>query len=71
MTVSALDDVPGLGPARRAALLTHFGSVARLRAASVEQIAAVRGMGPHTAQAVLDALAPGEPAPAEPQAAGR
>src|SRR5690606_35492103 len=33
MTVSALDDVPGLGPARRAALLAHFGSVARIRAA--------------------------------------
>ena len=57
MTVSALDGVPGLGPARSAALLKHFGSVKRLRAASVEEIAAVRGMGARTAQAVVDALA--------------
>ena len=76
MTASALDAVPGLGPARSAALLTHFGSVARLKAASVEEIAAVRGMGPATARAVLAALVgPAEPravdgrgAPAEPPA---
>jgi excinuclease ABC subunit C len=58
MTVSALDDVPGLGPTRSAALLTHFGSVTRLRAATAEEIAAVPGMGPKTATAVLAALAP-------------
>ncbi len=58
MTVSALDDVPGLGPTRSAALLTHFGSIARLRAASADEIAGVPGMGPKTAQAVLAALAP-------------
>ena len=40
MTASALDDVPGLGPARRAALLKHFGSVRKLRAADVDEIAA-------------------------------
>lgn len=57
MTTSALDAVPGLGPARSAALIKHFGSVKRLRAASVEEIAAVRGMGTRTAQAVVDALA--------------
>lgn len=56
MTTSALDDVPGLGPSRTAALLKHFGSVSRLRAASVEEVAGVKGMGPRTAQAVLDAL---------------
>ncbi|PZR51924.1 excinuclease ABC subunit C [Xylanimonas oleitrophica] len=56
MTASALDDVPGLGPARRKALLAHFGSVKRLRAASVEEIASVRGMGVRTAEAVLAAL---------------
>ncbi len=60
MTVSVLDDVPGLGPARRAALLQHFGSVTRMRAATVEEIAAVKGMGTRTAQAVRAAL--GEPA---------
>ncbi|NKY39857.1 excinuclease ABC subunit UvrC [Cellulomonas septica] len=57
MTVSVLDDVPGLGPARRAALLRHFGSVKRLRAASVEEIASVQGMGERTAAAVVAALA--------------
>lgn len=61
MTVSVLDDVPGLGPARRAALLEHFGSLTKLRAASVEELAAVRGMGARTAQAVHDALANGGP----------
>ena len=56
MTSSALDDVPGLGPARRAALLRHFGSVRKLRAASVEEIAALPGFGERTAAAVLAAL---------------
>ncbi|WP_225754354.1 excinuclease ABC subunit UvrC [Actinotalea sp. Marseille-Q4924] len=56
MTVSALDGVPGLGPSRSAALLKHFGSVKRLRAATVEEIATVKGMGARTAQAVVDAL---------------
>lgn len=59
MTASVLDDVPGLGPARRAALLRHFGSVKRLRAASAEEIATVPGMGLRTAQAVVAALADG------------
>ncbi len=48
-TASALDDVPGLGPARRATLLKHFGSVRKLRAASVEEIGAVPGIGPKLA----------------------
>lgn len=61
MTVSALDDVPGLGPARRAALLAHFGSVARIRAASVDEIAQVKGMGRRTAEAVHAALAGARP----------
>jgi excinuclease ABC subunit C len=55
--VSELDAVPGLGPARRAALLRHFGSVRRLREASAEQIAAVNGFGPQLAAAVAAALA--------------
>jgi excinuclease ABC subunit C len=57
MTASVLDDVPGLGPARRKALLSTFGSVKRLRAASVDEIASVRGMGRRTAEAVVAALA--------------
>jgi excinuclease ABC subunit C len=56
MTASALDAVPGLGPARRTALLKHFGSVRKLRAADVDEIAALPGFGPRTAAAVLDAL---------------
>ena len=56
MTASVLDDVPGLGPARQKVLLTHFGSLKRLKAASVEEIASVRGMGDKTAAAVVAAL---------------
>jgi excinuclease ABC subunit C len=55
-TASALDDVPGLGPARRAALLKHFGSVRKLRAASVAEIAAVPGIGPRVAATIAAAL---------------
>ena len=58
MTVSVLDDVPGLGPVRSRMLLTHFGSVKRLRTASVEEVASVPGMGERTAAAVVAALAP-------------
>jgi len=42
---SILDDFPGIGDQRKAALLKHFGSVLRLRLASVEQIAEVSGFG--------------------------
>ena len=53
---SELDALPGLGPARKAALLRHFGSVARLRQASAEQIAEVDGFGPRLAESVAAAL---------------
>jgi excinuclease ABC subunit C len=56
MTASALDEVPGLGEHRRKALVTHFGSLARLKAATVDEITAVPGIGVATATAVLDAL---------------
>ncbi len=56
MTASALDAVRGLGETRRKALVTHFGSLARLRQASVEEITAVHGIGAATAAAVLEAL---------------
>jgi excinuclease ABC subunit C len=62
MTKSELDAVPGLGPARRSALLKHFGSVRKLRAAAVEEIAALPGFGPRTAAAVLAALGSGDTA---------
>lgn len=57
MTASALDSVKGLGETRRAALVGHFGSVANLRRATVEEITAVPGVGIATARAVLAALA--------------
>ena len=64
MTHSVLDDVPGLGETRRKALLRAFGSVKRLRAASVDEIAAVPGFGRRTAEAVHSALAAAAAAPA-------
>jgi excinuclease ABC subunit C len=56
MTTSKLDDIPGLGPARRATLLRRFGSVRKLTAATVEEIAAVPGFGLRTAEAVHQAM---------------
>jgi excinuclease ABC subunit C len=56
MTSSELDAVPGLGPARRATLLRHFGSVRRLAGAPVSEIAALPGIGPRIAEAVSAAL---------------
>jgi excinuclease ABC subunit C len=57
MTTSALDGIPGLGETRRKALLTHFGSLKRLRAASVDDVLAVSGIGHRTAEAIVAALA--------------
>jgi len=66
MTASALDSVRGLGEHRRKALVTHFGSLARLKQASVEEITTVPGIGVATARAVLEALSlpPDSEAPA-------
>jgi excinuclease ABC subunit C len=58
LAVSQLDDVPGLGPARRATLLRRFGSVRRIAAATPAELALVPGIGPHLADAVLAALRP-------------
>ena len=57
MTTSDLDGIPGLGEVRRKALLRVFGSVKRLRAASVEEIAAVQGIGPVLADTIATRLA--------------
>ncbi|MGD8215054.1 excinuclease ABC subunit UvrC [Aestuariimicrobium sp. Y1814] len=57
MLQSALDDVPGLGEVRRKALVSYFGSMKKLRAATVAEIAQVPGFGPTLAGAVHDALA--------------
>jgi excinuclease ABC subunit C len=56
MVESVLDDVPGLGEVRRKTLIKHFGSLKRLRAASVEDIAEVPGIGPRTAAAIHEAV---------------
>jgi len=58
LAVSELDSVPGLGPARRATLLRHFGSVRRLADATEPEIAGLPGIGPRVAEAVLAALRP-------------
>ena len=57
MVESLLDQVPGLGEVRRKALITYFGSLKKVRAATVEEIAAVPGFGPKLALAIKEALA--------------
>jgi len=65
MTASALDGIPGLGETRRKALLRHFGSVKKVRAAGVEELQAVSGIGPALAATIAAELAAeGSPAPA-------
>jgi excinuclease ABC subunit C len=61
MTASALDGIAGLGETRRKALLRHFGSLKRLKAATVEEVMEVPGIGRRTAQAVLSALGTATP----------
>ncbi|WP_374929594.1 excinuclease ABC subunit UvrC [Kytococcus sedentarius] len=61
MTASELDTVPGLGPARRRALLEAFGTVRALRAATAEELAGVPGIGPALAAAVQQHLAGSSP----------
>lgn len=53
---SSLEEIPGLGPARVQALLTHFGSVKRISQATEEEIAKVPGIGVETARRILTAL---------------
>ncbi len=56
--VSVLEDIPGVGAGRRRALLRHFGSLKRVREASVEEIARVDGFGDRQARAVWDFFHP-------------
>jgi excinuclease ABC subunit C len=53
---SPLDDVPGVGPARKKALMKRFGSLARIRAATVDDLAATPGIGPELARSIDHAL---------------
>ncbi|MER6380265.1 excinuclease ABC subunit UvrC [Streptomyces sp. NPDC001250] len=57
-----LDDVPGLGETRKQALIKHFGSVKKLRSATIEQIQEVPGIGRKTAETIAAALATAVPA---------
>jgi len=56
LAVSELDAVPGLGPARRATLLRHFGSVRRIAGATEAELAGLPGIGPQLAATVMAAL---------------
>ena len=53
---SALDEIPGIGPTFQKRLLNHFGSVRNMRAASVEELEAVKGVGHAKAEAIYAAL---------------
>ncbi len=53
---SMLDDAPGIGKGRRQALLQHFGSLSKLTAASVGELAQVEGIGPRLAQQLHEYL---------------
>ncbi|MCX5260093.1 excinuclease ABC subunit UvrC [Streptomyces canus] len=59
---SPLDDVPGLGDTRKQALLKHFGSLKKLRSATIDQIREVPGIGRKTAETIAVALAQAAPA---------
>jgi excinuclease ABC subunit C len=53
---SALDTIPGIGPKRKRALLKQFGSVQAIREASIEELAATRGMNKNLAQKIKEYL---------------
>lgn len=53
---SALDSIPGVGPARRKALLKHFGSVDKIRAATLEELIAVKGVNADVAESIKASL---------------
>lgn len=55
---SSLDEIPGIGPAKKAALLRRFGSVYRLARASAAEVAGVPGITPGLAEAILRSVAP-------------
>ena len=59
MIESILDDVPGLGEVRSKAVRKHFGSLKRLRAATVAEISEVPGIGPQTATAIVEVVGTG------------
>ncbi len=56
MTVSVLDEVPGVGPKRKKAIMRHFGSMKKLRAASPQEIAEVKGVPEAVAEEIWQVL---------------
>ena len=54
MVASTLDAVPGLGPAKREALIKHFGSLKKLKAASADELTQVQGVGPSLASKIRE-----------------
>ncbi|SNS41007.1 Excinuclease ABC subunit C [Micrococcales bacterium KH10] len=56
MTASVLDEIPGVGPVRAKALLSHFGSVKAIRAASADELLTVAGMGKVSVQRLREGL---------------
>lgn len=62
MTSSRLDEIPGLGPTRRKALIDKFGSIAAISAASVAELQEVHGIGRKAAESIADALSTNTPA---------
>jgi len=60
IVASPLDEIPGIGPARKRALLLHFGTAGKVRAASLEDLQRAPGVSAAVAQAIYDFYHPGE-----------
>jgi excinuclease ABC subunit C len=56
MTVSVLDEIEGVGPKRKKAIISHFGSMKRLKSASVDDIASVKGVSRSLAEGIYQEL---------------
>ena len=65
--MSELDSIRGLGAQRKTDLVKHFGSVRRLKRASLEQIEEVKGIGPKLAESIFTALHPDGAVPTQTQ----
>jgi excinuclease ABC subunit C len=66
MTASILDEIPGVGPTRKQALVKAFGSVKRLRQAGASEIAQVKGIGAELANDIAEFLGSIDASPAPP-----
>ena len=59
LTISTLDDVPGIGPTRKRALLMHFGTARAVKGAALEDLETAPGISRATARQVYDYFHPG------------